>query len=687
MRLTHFAILFAILQFFVIETTCFAETSSANPDLAQIQALRQNNELFKAINLSLEHLKKQPNDVDVMLVLALMYYQLHDYRNAENYFSQVLEKSPTYLDAIVGLARTKIVVKQYGEAEQLIQQAVSQDPTNDAVKDLQKFYENSQKKSEKKTQPIRTIKPVAAPASLVIKQISVKPTVDRSTQTLKKIQALRQKNDIISAMNLGLNYLKDYPTDGDIMLQVGLMYLQQKNYVQSEFYLKKVLQRSPNYTDAKIGLIRIKLAKKQLDEAAILIKQVKKLDPNNPSLADIRKLYISTKDGSVIKTINQYRQNKQISAAICLSERYLIQNPQDTDMRLLLGNLYFEQKNYFLASYAYRCVLAQSPTNTDAKIGLINVALESGNDVLADCLTNQALALNPCHKIFWVKKINVYTKQHKYAVGALLAKQLLRCDPCYKEAYAAFKEIWDINPFLTKGVNEIGIFTLNDYVSDLHSVWDYSSVHYSLDTPVGRVNAQVNYANRLGIHGYEEQLDFSPIFNQYLMVELLGRHSNVPSLFPGYTLGAEPYVTIPNFLTVSAGGYHAHIIKSTYYNRYTASLSKEVDKFWFSFRPYYFVPNAGSRSVLYTGTIRRYICANDFYVNLTLGAGKSPDLSDLETLNFIVIKNRFIGLGVKFPLFYHGLSVDLGTQYAQWTYPSGLVRRLYGGNAGISYRF
>lgn len=683
MRLTHFAVLLAILHFFIVEPSCFAEANSINPDLAQIQALRQNNKIFKAIHLSLEHLKKQPNDVDVMLVLALMYYQLHDYKKAENYFSEVLEKSPTYLDAIVGLARTKIVIKQYAEAKQLINQAVQQDPTNEAVKDIQQFYVNSQKPLEKKSHPIHTSQSVKPP---VIKKIS-KPIIDRSPVIIKEIQQFRQKNDINSALNLGLNYLKDYPNDGDVMLQVGLIYLQQKNYTQAEFYLNKVLQRSPNYTDAKIALIRVKLAKKQLKAAALLINQVAKEDPNNSSLAQFRNLDRKTQDGSLIEKINEYRQKKQLSAAICLAEHHLIENPHDTDMRLVLGNIYFQQKNYLRANYTYYYVLAQSPNNTDAKIGLINIALECGNDVFADCLTNQALALNPCNKALWVKKINVYTKQHKYAVGALLAKKLLRCDPCYKEAHAAFKEIWDINPFLTKGVNEIGIYTLNDYVSDLHSVWNYSSLHYSLDTPVGRVNAQVNYANRLGIQGYEEQLDFTPIFNQYLSVELLGKHSNVPSLFPGYTLGAEPYVSFPNFLTVSAGGLHAHIIRSTFFNRYTASLIKEIDKYWLSFRPYYFVPNAGPRSVLYTATIRRYICENDFYVNLTLGAGKSPDLSDLETLNFLVINNRFISLGIKFPLFNHNLSVDLGTDYAQWTYPSGLVRRLYGGSAGLSYRF
>lgn len=510
---------------------------------------------------------------------------------------------------------------------------------------------------------------------------------DSSNPDLTKIQNLRNQGQLNQAIDLSLTHLKKYPADGDVMLVLGLIYYQMNDYKMAENYLNLVLQKTPTYLDAKIALIRVKIAEKQLSAAGILIDQVIKQDPNNANVIEIKQFYYKAKTEELAENINYYYKAKNLERAKQLSQLYLILHPHDFDIRLKLANIYLQEKNYCSSQYEFQYILNYSPNNIDAKIGLVNIALAQGNDSFALSLINNALFLNPTEKKLWIKKVNIYTTQHKYAVAAKINKKLLKCYPCDQEAQEAFKAIMDINPFLTKGVNEIGIFTINDYVSDLHSIWDYSSIYYRRDTPIGRINLQENFAKRYGVKGYEEELGFSPVFNQYFYIDMLGKYSTEPVLFPTYTLGAEPYVTIPEFLTISGGDLYAHIIKKTYFNRYTLSFSKDIKKYWLSFRPYYFVPNKGGKSLLYTATIRRYINTNDFYVNLTVGAGKSPDLSDLETLNFIIIRNRFVTAGVRFPIFNHCVLVDLGAEYLHWEYPSGLIRRLYGGNVGLSYRF
>ena len=103
---------------------------------------------------------------------------------------------------------------------------------------------------------------------------------------------------------------------------------------------------------------------------------------------------------------------------------------------------------------------------------------------------------------------------------------------------------------------------------------------------------------------------------------------------------------------------------------------------------YFFAPKDHSKnSILYTGVIRRYFDTVDHFLSLGLGSGHSPDLSDLLTVNFIVIRNNYVTLTYEFPIINHHYIVDLGAGYQRWQYPSNLVRNLYNGSVGIKYRF
>lgn len=451
--------------------------------------------------------------------------------------------------------------------------------------------------------------------------------------TLEKIKILKMKGDLNSAKSLANAHLKKYPDDVDVMLLLGFIDYQQSNYSQAEAYFRKVLEKSPTYLDAKIGLIRIKIIQKKFSEALKLIKQAIKQDPTNPSVKEIQIFYKK----AVKAKQNKIKNKKQIS---------LVPQPS-----------------------------------------LIDQLIEKWQLHSAMIMVNEQLAKYPNDPKLLVEKGNILFLKHLYSQSAYYSKKAIAANPEDRDAKALLSNIKEIDPHKVYGLNEIGLSTFNQYASDITQIWDYSTLYYSRETSMGSVMGKINSAKRLRKQALQGELELFPVINPYFYLDIDGTVANQPVLFPKYALSVEGYGTIPAFSTLSLGGNYNYIAQKTYYRKYTASISKDINKYWLSMRVNYYNPNAGEKSTLYIATIRRYFNTNDFYLNFTLGMGKSPDLADLEAVNFIVINNKFANLSLRFPIFNSRTLVDAGIDYENWKYPSGRIRNLYGVNLGLNYRF
>lgn len=657
---------------------------------AQIQAYRKSGQLDAAKELAINYLSKQPNDSDVMLLLGLIYYQQKNYPQAEVYLHKVLAIAPNYLDAKLGLIRIKIAQGQYQDAAGLIAQARIQAANDPQLKVVEEALKSAQNE-----QPATPLPPKVA----VLKQQAITVPV----APLQQIQQLRQKGQLSAAKAVAENYLHQKPNDVDVMLLLGLIYYQEKNYVQAEFYLNKVLAITPKYLDATLGIIRIKIAQGKYQDAAKLLSQARAQSAANSGVKELENMLNKIQKQSVqvkkpatvpvknkpseFEIINSYFKAGNLCYAKMLALKHLATHPSDGDVRVILGQIYLKQKCYQQAKNEFLYVLQYYPKYVDARLFLADIALHYGDDILAMNIINQGLLCDPCNVDLLAKKAHIVFVQHMYAQSAFRAQKILAIAPCNENARNVLQEIKKVSPRYTYGLNEIGISSGNDDVPDLGEIWDYSSFYYSADTAAGNVAAKVNYAARLGIRAPQMELDFSPVINQNLYFELTGAYANQPTLFPTYAASAEGYLATHSIFDISLGSKYSYITDSTFFTRYTGSLSKYIGDYWLSFRPYYFVPNAGQRSILYTGVIRRYFGTTDRYLNLSLGFGKSPDLADLQTLDFLVIKNKYANFGGEFPICNHRFVIDLGIGYQRWNYPSGLVRNLYGMNAGVKYRF
>lgn len=458
---------------------------------------------------------------------------------------------------------------------------------------------------------------------------NVKPS---QPSVLAQIQELRKQNKLDSAQKIAKEHLKTHPNDVDVMLLMGLMYYQQANLKQAEFYLSNVLRKTPTYLDAKIGLIRVKVAQKKLKEAHILLEQAVKQSPKDPTVKEIQIFYDKAEKAEKTKNTKKKAQPKK-------------------------------------------------------KLSFLEQEIKNGNLFCAQLYINKQLAFCPCNAELLAQKSNIYFLRHQYEQSACLSYRALAIDPNNAKAKEMISNVKEVNPHKLYGLNEIGLSSFNQHVSDLRSNWDFSTLYYARATPIGAVYAKLNWAARIRNRAPQEELEMWPVINQYITFDIDGTHANNPVLFPKYSYLVEGYGTIPDWVTLSLGGNYNYILHGTYYRKYTASISKDFKNDWVSFRLNRYMPSSGHHSTLGIATFRHYFSTIDFFINLTVGAGTSPDLADLETLNFLVIQNRFANLGLRFPICNHQTLIDIGFDYQHWKYPTGLLRRLYGVNLGISYAF
>lgn len=236
-------------------------------------------------------------------------------------------------------------------------------------------------------------------------------------------------------------------------------------------------------------------------------------------------------------------------------------------------------------------------------------------------------------------------------------------------------------------LNQVGLAQQSIYATSPDGYWDFTNSYYTRKTDFGMVIGSVNYASRFGFQAVQGAAEGIINFTDKFYLDVNLAYANNLEIFPNWTVGAEGYVSLYKDLQVSVGDLYKAITPS-YFNTYTGSIQKYYGDYLFIFRPYFYVPNEGDISIFYTASARLYIDGDvDHSLVVTLGYGKTPDLADLQSLNFIIVQDRSIAVDYLFPLLNHTLLLDVGLSYENQRFPSGFIRQLSGANVGIRYRF
>ena len=284
------------------------------------------------------------------------------------------------------------------------------------------------------------------------------------------------------------------------------------------------------------------------------------------------------------------------------------------------------------------------------------------------------------------RKAALYFAKHMYARAAVTDQKVVLTAPRHIEAQALLKELEGINPHYLYGLHETGFTSEIDYISDIRKVWQYSTAFYNYDSTWGLASFSLNNATRFGETSNQGMFSILPVIDNHLYFRLTAAYANQPLLFPHYVGGAEIYVS-GALGELSIGGSDSFILPKISFVQYTGSISKEWQQYWASFRPYYYIPRHGPRSLLYTGTLIRYFGPKDIYARVTVGSGTTPDLANLTTVDFLQIRNNFVTVIVQFPVINHSFLFHFGGDYQRWIFPSSRVRNISGIILGFSYRF
>jgi len=106
---------------------------SINEQFNQAGQLFEQRKFPEAIN---EYLKIENKTVEVNMAIASAYFELEDYKNANNYFLKVLAAEPNNLDALVSSAWAYYSLKDDKNARQVANKVLALDKTNKSAQDI-----------------------------------------------------------------------------------------------------------------------------------------------------------------------------------------------------------------------------------------------------------------------------------------------------------------------------------------------------------------------------------------------------------------------------------------------------------------------------------------------------------------------------------------------------------------------
>jgi YaiO family outer membrane protein len=527
------------------------------------------------------------------------------------------------------------------------------------------------------------------------KPVLQKPITDSSYKKLRMLYAIGRYQE---SFDQSIIYLKKHPDDSDVRLLLGQLYFRLKDYTKAEQELQKVLDQNPDYTDASLILIQVQLIQGRYQSAlnatnfALIFNPInqdllkKKNSINKLSLAhppyllgNESQLSSSQWDPNKVVGPLEYKRLDELYAsglhedAIQQALTYLKAHPLDADARLILGKFYYNEKNYVEARAELTEVLRQHPAYVDARLMLINVEMASHHELEALNLVKTGLIINKDNQALEqkLKNINAYFAEiNKKNIKKYVAKV-------------------DVTPKIAEKtyLNEVGITQQQYYISDVTQVWDYSTLFYGRETPYGKIYGKVNYTNRQGYQAAQAEIEAYPKINDSIYLDLDVAYANSPNLFPSQAYGGEAYVSLEKAFDFSIGSKYNIIDKFHNFAVYTGSIAKNFGSNWLSFRPYHFVPSVGSPSTLYSVDIRHRVRDPNYYFGCVFGTGTSPDLADLITVSFIVVKNKIISPYVRLPFFNDRLLVNLSGLYQNQIFPRNRVRNWSGGTIGFAWIF
>lgn len=455
---------------------------------------------------------------------------------------------------------------------------------------------------------------LTAEAATIAKPLSSTANAIPQFETIQKLAHNGKRKE---AIQLAQQRLQSDPNDWDTRVVLGYAYLWEDQNALAKKQFTLVLKNKPHYTDAKEGLIR---AEKNL---------------RSPSKA------AGNTNVTTFENIQKLAHNGQSEQAEKLALTRLQYHPTDWDTRVTLGYIYLWNDQYDLAREQFEEILKHKPKYADARIGLIKVAAKTGHAQEAFTLIDEGTTIDPTNDRYIYERIRLYIAENTYQSdekAIQLTQALLKANPNDQDAQDLMNYLETLAPYYV-WKNQIAFYQEEDHVSDLNQVWSFSNLYYTRQTPIGSVQAEVDYANKFDTSAGQYQINAYPHILPNVYVYLNYGYSPNNTLFPEQRFGVEPFINLPHGFEASLGERYLQFDSIT--RIYTGSIAKYVGNYWFMFRPYY-TPETKGASTSYYLTARKYYENSLHYISISAGGGGGPDQTTVDQTNSSATSNEKI---------------------------------------------
>ncbi len=318
-------------------------------------------------------------------------------------------------------------------------------------------------------------------------------------------------------------------------------------------------------------------------------------------------------------------EKNDFSEALRLSKKALAINPRYNDILIFTGRVHTWNNEPDSGRKYLQRALEYSPPPEDAFVAYSDLEFWNKNYPAALDITQRGLNSLSYSLDLLLRKAKILEAMKEYEQAILVTDTLLKMDRGNADARR-------LNISLKEQVSKNRFAVKLDYAhfdKQFKDDWYFGSMEYTRVTKMGPVVARINYANRFRKEGMLYELDAYPRLSRTFYMYLNGGYCNSDNVgvFPKWRSGASLFANLPHAFEAEAGVRYLFYTSDIFF--YTVYAGKYYKSFLFGARTYI---NSAANGISNANIVmaRYYYGNSDDYINLSLGAGISPDNRQLN---------------------------------------------------------
>jgi len=313
--------------------------------------------------------------------------------------------------------------------------------------------------------------------------------------------------------------------------------------------------------------------------------------------------------------------------------------PNYNDVKILLARTYSWDAQFIKANDLLREVLQEDPGNKEALLAIIDLKIWYKDYTEAIKFLDLALNSDPFNTHLLYRKALALKETGDDLAAVVLLNQILGLDPTYTKAKDLLATIEGNRLLNHFGVGYRGLYFFESPVEV--KPWHLFYAEIGRRTRrLGPLAIRANYAWRADIDVTSLQIEAEayPTVRPGTYLYLNFGYSQDRRLFPITRFGFEVFQAIPRSWEISGGFRLLNFDETETFVVtkdlliLTGSVSKYINQYYFSFRPYFTFSSVGTDpgTQSFFLTTRRFFKTTENYLSLILGRGFSADYHRLS---------------------------------------------------------